>query len=602
MGIFLNRTAIAIALTLIVTSAFSADQQSAERPVVQILYPRDNAIVGNKVNLVLDPADIPYFQVSVNKTEYPVVDTSSGAHAYQGLTLLSGKNSITVNVLAASGEKGKQKFSVVSTRSITVFNREGFFSSVPGGFTLDPFHTRERESTCSSCHRMEVSAEDWNHAKPADVLCYTCHRQIPQGKQIHGPAALWNCLACHDPDLYPAKYAFTSHDPWKIVKYTKSVEPMVFTLPAADLFKPASAILVSKAKAKEAFAEVISYIKQNPGDRVRLEVHTDNTPLKQQKRVKGKSVGFKDNTALTAARARTLASLLRENTPVGQKKLQAVGMGEKLPKTPNKTKEERDLNNRVEIVVYPSDLKVINSQKLPVLKDRQRVVVSISYSQGPQLTKLRVAERLPRGMQYVKGSGFVKGKGTEPKTVASELVWDFGDMDSNFADSVSYIVKKGKDGAAVPDQTRILYVAQGREQSRDFDPKAPVGLGRTVKETCLKCHEAVVNKKFKHGPVDAGYCNLCHDPHASPNPAWLRRPSWDLCSTCHPEQGSGVHVVSGFASGKTHPTKNKRDPSRPGKRMSCASCHEPHSAETQYFYAFGVKTRAELCSICHSKK
>lgn len=118
----------------------------------------------------------------------------------------------------------------------------------------------------------------------------------------------------------------------------------------------------------------------------------------------------------------------------------------------------------------------------------------------------------------------------------------------------------------------------------------------------MTCHIDAVSAVFKHGPVDAGYCNLCHDPHASHNPAWLRKPAWMLCTTCHAEKAGGVHVVAGFVSEFSHPTRNRRDPVRPGKRLSCVSCHAPHGAETPDMLAYGVKNRFELCNICHGKR
>jgi predicted CXXCH cytochrome family protein len=276
-------------------------------------------------------------------------------------------------------------------------------------------------------------------------------------------------------------------------------------------------------------------------------------------------------------------------------------MGQKLPKASNKTREGRDLNNRVEIIVHPPDVKVINSQRLPVLKDRERVVVTIGYSKGPRIKKLRVVERVTKGLRYVKGSGFFRGKTIEPKITGSDLVWDLGATDSSFAEALFYVLKKGKGAGPVPAQTRIVYVSSDREHSREFDPKTPAKRASTVKETCLKCHANVLSRRFKHGPVEAGYCVLCHDPHASPNPAWTRKPTWDLCTTCHTNMQNDVHVVAGFATGKTHPTKGKRDPARPGKRLTCSSCHDPHSAVTPYLLVFDVRSRSELCGYCHKK-
>ena len=574
-----------------VSTAFSADQ-----PRVPVLYPRDNTIVGRRVNVVLDPAAVSAFQVNVDGHKYPVVDTSAtGAHALQGLELKPGVNSIIISLLTPSlVAKDKARYLTVASREVKVFNGEGNFSGVPDGFTRDPFHTREQEAACSDCHRLEVSSQDVDHKKPDEVLCFTCHRNIPTGKNIHGPAAIWDCLACHDPDLYPAKYAFYSLDPWSVSRSLQAVKPALLTLPTATVFRPATAAFISSNRAKEAFGEVLDSIKQNPGYKVRIEVHSDNVPLKPKKTKKGKNYGFRTNAALTWARARTLLAFLKASG-VASKRIIAVGMGDRLPKAPNKTQEGREHNNRIEVVLYPPDVKVINSRKLPVLKDRDQVIVGLAYSQGPSVKNLRVVERLPKGLKYIKGSGFIAGRTVEPKISRNELVWSLGNREGSFAESLIYTVKKSAGASPIPESVNIVYDYRGRDLAREFDPKAPPEHSHTVKEACLQCHAGIDSKKFKHGPVDAGYCTLCHDPHASPYWAWLRKPTWSLCTTCHTEKASGAHVVAG------HPTRNKSDPSRPGKRLSCASCHEAHSAVSHQLLAYDVKSRMELCSICHKK-
>lgn len=602
---------ITIACVMTAAAALSSDNQA-----VTIIYPKANSLVGSRVNVVLDPATdvsmVPFFQAVVNnKTEYPVVDVSSGKHAIQGLALEQGLNTIVVRILAKSvDEKNKTTtLKMISYREIRVYNREGSYDNPsPAGYSAELFHSREHEAECSGCHRLEAVAADLNHKKPEDVLCFACHRNVPAGKHIHGPAAVWNCLGCHDPELYPVKYQFTSIDPWKVAKSTQTVEPMQFTIASAELFKPGTSVIVSKDKAKDLLKDVLNYTKQNPGDKIRLEVHTDNTPpLKTKEKVKGKVkgkvkvIGFKNNQALSDARAKTLASLLKESG-IPPKSITAVGMGEKLPRAPNKTKDGKELNNRVEIVVHPADVKVKNSRTLPVLKDRDRVLVSLTYAQGPRIAKLAVIEKVPKGRQYLKGSGYSKGGPKEPRIKGDQLIWDLGDMDSNFAEALFYVLKKGKTAQSVPEAVKVAYTLGSRELVREFDPKAPVKLGLTVKEACLKCHGTVIDLPFKHGPADAGYCNLCHDPHASQYSAWLRKPTWDLCTTCHPETGPGVHVVAGFVDSHTHPTRLKRDPMRPGKSLSCASCHSPHSAENSDLFTYNVKTRSELCNLCHSKK
>ena len=585
---------------------------SADQPPLAILYPADKSLVGNRMNLVLDPmtdwSTVPFVQAVVNnRTGYPVVDTSTGKHAVQGLELAPGLNLITVRILTQGVDEKTRKTSLrlIASREITVFNRDGDFAgAVPAGFTQALFHSREHEADCSGCHRLEVTQDDLAHRKPEEVLCFSCHQSIPSGKHIHGPVAVWNCLACHNPDIYPVKYQFTSRDPWKVSKTTQTVEPMLYTVSSAELFKPAAAALASREKAGDLLKDVLNYAKLNPGDKIRLEVHTDNTPPKTTKeKVKGKVkiIGFKTNQALTDARAKTLASMLKESG-IKVKRITAVGMGDKLPKAPNTSKEGKELNNRVELIVHPADVKVKNSRKLPVLKDRDRVLVNLTYAQGPRITKLTVIEKVPKGRHYLTGSGSFKGKAKEPKVNGNELIWELGDMDANFTEALFSVVKKRKDAQPISDVVKVAYSVGSREMTREFDPKVPPKQSLTVKDVCLKCHAQVLSGIFKHGPAEAGYCNLCHDPHASSKRAWLIKSPWRLCTTCHTQHATGVHVVSGFADGGSHPTRKKPDPMRPGKQLSCASCHDPHSADSRELFTYNAKTRVEMCKLCHAKQ
>ncbi|MDH4162661.1 MAG: cytochrome c3 family protein [Nitrospirota bacterium] len=255
----LSRRKVAVLAGLIVIGLVAgsfAPMPAPASPELSILFPKNRSAVGRRVNVVLDPTTdwsvVPLFQVVAGTTEFPVIDTSSGRHAFQGVDLAPGVNTITVRVLApapggeASRKKGEPpRLSVVLTKSVTVFNREESFGSIPADFTQQLFHSRDQEADCSGCHRLEVENQDRNHKKPEDVLCYSCHREVPKARNVHGPAAVWNCLSCHNPDLYPVKYQFTSINPWTAVKTSQPVEPAVFTLAADDLFKPLSAVLVS---------------------------------------------------------------------------------------------------------------------------------------------------------------------------------------------------------------------------------------------------------------------------------------------------------------------------------------------------------------------
>lgn len=589
------RTALLVVLPGFVAAAVPA----AGQPAIPVLYPKENSIVSNRVNVVLDPATdwstMPFFQVLVGKKEYPLVDTSTARHAVQGVILEPGMNLVTIKAFAQPDPKNNKDLKLVATRQIPVFSKEVLFTGrdIPEGYDRQYFHIREQEAGCSGCHRMEPQPQDLKPSKPGDMLCHQCHGGVPEGQYIHGPAAVWRCLSCHNQELQPVRYRFKVADPWKVAKTFQSVEPAVFTIPSAKLFKPGTAtLIVAKDKAKELFQEALTAFRQNPGDRLRVEVHVDNTPFK--------SKTFKSRQALTNARARALTALLGK-LGVPQERMTGVGMADKLPKAPNTTAEGRELNNRVEVVVHPAEVKVKDSLNLPVLADRERVVVHMVYARGFALKNLRVIDSLPRGWQYVNGSGLFRGTAKAPKLTGDELVWELGDLGADFQEKLSYVVRRVSGAEKPSTAVAFTYVYQSKDLSRVFDVKSAAQRGLTIQEVCENCHPGVLAGQYKHGPTDAGYCILCHDPHASPNPAWLRKPSWDLCVTCHAEKASGRHVIAGFVSSETHPTKDRRDPMRPGKRLTCTSCHQPHSAPSASLYSYDAKTRSELCGLCHRR-
>ena len=125
------------------------------------------------------------------------------------------------------------------------------------------------------------------------------------------------------------------------------------------------------------------------------------------------------------------------------------------------------------------------------------------------------------------------------------------------------------------------------------------------RDLCFVCHNDKKTewtpKKYRHGPTAIGKCSLCHNPHASDNISYLKKPSWDLCVTCHEDRALGSHVVAGFVFGFSHSTKGRPDPLRPGKELSCASCHNPHAANSRSLFAYDAISWDSLCQMCHKK-
>lgn len=121
-----------------------------------------------------------------------------------------------------------------------------------------------------------------------------------------------------------------------------------------------------------------------------------------------------------------------------------------------------------------------------------------------------------------------------------------------------------------------------------------------IGDVCFKCHKKMKKtwekKEFSHEPVESGRCNKCHSSHSSVNIDYLKKPTWDLCYSCHKIDGS--HITKTLR-GKIHPTKGVKDPSQPGKNLNCVSCHDPHVSDTASLLR--SKSVFGLCIKCHKK-
>jgi chemotaxis protein MotB len=134
---------------------------------------------------------------------------------------------------------------------------------------------------------------------------------------------------------------------------------MVVALDSDVLFKSGSALLTSDGQ--KAIQEVAMLLASIPEKRFQVEGHTDNVPMS--------SARFANNWELASARA---ISVIQKMIDAGmpESRISAASFGEAKPAQPNDTKEGRQANRRVEIVVVP-DLS-----KLPgfeALQDIDRV-------------------------------------------------------------------------------------------------------------------------------------------------------------------------------------------------------------------------------------
>jgi len=123
------------------------------------------------------------------------------------------------------------------------------------------------------------------------------------------------------------------------------------------------------------------------------------------------------------------------------------------------------------------------------------------------------------------------------------------------------------------------------QSSKRFQLKGKAD-GKSVSSLCFNCHDQTIfSKKFQHGPVGAGDCIACHNPHASDESKLLIAPksNGQLCFQCHADRRDSF---------------NLKEVHKPVKE-DCGLCHDPHSSD----HKMQLKLEpSELCKSCHENK
>lgn len=110
--------------------------------------------------------------------------------------------------------------------------------------------------------------------------------------------------------------------------------------------------------------------------------------------------------------------------------------------------------------------------------------------------------------------------------------------------------------------------------------------GKSVSTLCFNCHdETIFSRNFQHGPVGAGDCIACHNPHAADVEKLLIAPKSDgqLCFQCHADRRDSFQL---------------KEVHKPVKE-DCGLCHDPHSSEYKMQL---VMDQTALCKSCHMEK
>ena len=118
---------------------------------------------------------------------------------------------------------------------------------------------------------------------------------------------------------------------------------MVLELPSGVLFASGQARLSSGGEA--ALQEILNILKDFRDRRFMVAGHTDNVPIKSR--------AFRNNWALSTARAVSVVDYMVDQAGFAPDKLAAAGYGEFAPVAENDSDEGRAQNRRIEIILVP---------------------------------------------------------------------------------------------------------------------------------------------------------------------------------------------------------------------------------------------------------
>lgn len=205
-----NFILISVIWVLLLPCSVKADAVSGNLTVV---VPPDKAITESElISIVLRLAGnaVDQVQISINNRKQPLIAKPHNQHyaCKDGIQLSYGINKIKV-----VGLKDGKKVEEITTQ---IFYKTGLTqipSAAPPGFKQYSFHVDFHEKNCTPCHQLEFSKIDAKMPSGERSPCFTCHKKMLTNYAfVHGPAAVWSCLMCHDGKSRDPKLAVQKPD------------------------------------------------------------------------------------------------------------------------------------------------------------------------------------------------------------------------------------------------------------------------------------------------------------------------------------------------------------------------------------------------------
>ncbi|MBI4843242.1 MAG: cytochrome c3 family protein [Nitrospirae bacterium] len=206
----IRHASIFLAVFILLTANLQADEK-----FITVNYPPDRSVreffnAGISISIPLQSVDKINVKAE-NRVEGDIIPDSN-TECFS-VPLIYGINKIEITAF----NKNRRVDQVV----LNIFRRsdiESAYNKPPSEFEKTMFHLTNN-AKCAQCHIMNPGQND---KKPITIssfsdlsdkenektikpnsTCFPCHKSITSHQYVHGPASVWSCLSCHDPDSAP---------------------------------------------------------------------------------------------------------------------------------------------------------------------------------------------------------------------------------------------------------------------------------------------------------------------------------------------------------------------------------------------------------------
>jgi len=171
---------------------------------LELVYPEDGTWVPSSNLMIVRAEDVAGLSIEMNGVASEVFDmnayrAAAGDFIKMQPDFTSGKNLVVLRGYDVAGKP-------MTEIKAEIFYRSTLFMRVPDKYRPNIMHTPQREALCVKCHNMTPTKAQLNESTADKNPCGSCHRRMLAKKYAHGPAGVYECVFCHDPDSRPSKY------------------------------------------------------------------------------------------------------------------------------------------------------------------------------------------------------------------------------------------------------------------------------------------------------------------------------------------------------------------------------------------------------------